>query len=77
MKQYCRYCANLHWGDSCYCDIKKRCLSESYCKHTNNCKDFELNPEDAFFENLKGYHPREPKKKECKGQMELFGKEQP
>ena len=29
---------------------------------------------DAFFENEKGYKPREPKKEQCDGQIKLFGK---
>lgn len=48
MAQYCRYCANMYCGDSNYCDVKKRCFSDAYIKHTNRCKDFELNPLDAL-----------------------------
>lgn len=54
-------------------------LSESYCKHTNNCKDFQfadVEPEfqDAFAET-NGYKPRQPKQtkqKDCDGQICLF-----
>ena len=67
MKQYCRYCVNLCVNNFPYCSVKEKGLSESYCKRTNNCKDFvfaDVEPEyqDAFFET-NGYHPRQPKKK--------------
>ena len=54
----------------------EECLSEKYCKHTNNCKDFEfadVEPEyqDAFGET-NGYKPRgEKHKKSIDGQMSL------
>lgn len=70
MKQYCRYCANLVYGDSCYCEKKKGCKSESSCKRPNRCRDFELNPIDAFGENPNEYKPREKRKNE--GQVKLF-----
>lgn len=38
----------MYCGDSNYCDVKKRCFSDAYIKHTNRCKDFELNPLDAL-----------------------------
>lgn len=54
MKQYCRYCAYL--TADCYCECKKRCLSESTCKKANKCKNFAFNEIDAF--NLeKTYKP--------------------
>ncbi len=77
MKQYCRYCLHLHVCDYAYCDKKGKALSESSCKKPNNCKDYDFvdcEPEyqDAFMENEKGYKPREPKKKQCEGQIKLF-----
>lgn len=65
MKQYCRYCVNLCVNNVPYCMERKQCLSESYCKRVNNCKDFifaDTKPEyqDAFGET-NGYHPRKPK----------------
>ena len=60
-KQYCRYCTNLVVGNGIYCTKRKREYSEQYAKSTNNCGDFELNVIDAFFENERGYKPREPK----------------
>lgn len=79
MKQYCRYCVYLCVNNVPYCMEHKEVLSESYCKHTNNCKDFQfadVEPEfqDAFAET-NGYHPRERKwqvKKQCDGQINLF-----
>ena len=59
MKQYCRYCVHLTTGNGIWCEKRQRIYSESCAKSTNNCGDFELNVVDAFFENEKGYHPRE------------------
>ena len=61
MKQYCRYCRWLVTGNGIWCEKRQRTYSESYAKTANNCGDFELNVVDAFFENEKGYRPREPK----------------
>ena len=51
-------------------------MSESTAKAVNNCKDFLFNEIDVFYEGdmNKVYKPREPKKKQCDGQIELFGK---
>lgn len=62
MKQYCRYCSNMCCGDANWCDVKEETYSDSYIKHTNNCKHFVFNPIDALQENLKGYHPRKNNK---------------
>lgn len=61
MAQYCRYCRFLVTGNGIYCTKRSREYSEQYAKSTNNCGDFELNVVDAFFENEKGYQPREQK----------------
>ena len=58
MKQYCRYCANLVYGDNCYCEVRRKCLNYNSCKRPNKCKSFELNPIDALLENQKEYAPR-------------------
>lgn len=58
MKQYCRYCSSLIYGDVPYCEKQERVMSESAAKRVNTCKDFDLNPIDAFGENEKGYRPR-------------------
>ena len=58
-------------------------MSESSCKKPNNCSDYDFadyEPEyqDAFMENVRGYKPREkkePKQKECDGQISFFDKE--
>lgn len=76
MKQYCRYCANLHVNNFPWCEAKEKQLSESYCKRANRCSEFvfaDVEPEyqDAFGET-KGYKPR-IKKQQCDGQMRLFG----
>lgn len=61
MKQYCRYCASLIYGDIPYCDEHEKILSLAYCKRVNNCKDFRFVNIDASGENEKGYIPRKPK----------------
>lgn len=61
MKQYCRYCSELVVGDVPYCRAYEKVLSESAAKRVNTCRDFDLNPMDAFGENLEGYHPRREK----------------
>lgn len=76
MKQYCRYCSALVTGNGIYCTEKNETMSESKAKRVNSCPHFNLNPMDAFFENEKGYQPREPKQNKCEGQIDLFGKEQ-
>lgn len=68
MKQYCRYCAHLVYGDVCFCEKKNWVKSYNSCKQRNKCKDFEFNPIDALAENLNGYKPRENKQIEITGQ---------
>ena len=77
MKQYCRYCNNLVTGNGIYCTLKNKELSESFCKGTNNCKDFEFNELDAFGENEKPYTPRpvpEEDDEPLEGQIDMFGR---
>lgn len=76
MKQYCRYCCHCHYANCVYCDVKEKTMSERTAKAVNNCKDFLFNEIDVFYEGdmNKVYKPREPKKKQCDGQIELFGK---
>lgn len=71
MKQYCRYCCYLHTGNGIWCDKREKELNESAAKSVNRCPDFAFNPMDAFFENEKGYQPREPKKRQCDGQIKM------
>ena len=74
IKQYCRYCCHCHCGDFVYCDIKGKSLTEKSAKTTNKCKDFLFNEIDVFYEGdmNKVYRPREPKQKQCDGQLSLF-----
>lgn len=78
MKQYCRYCVYLCTGNGAnWCMEHQEERSESSCKKPNNCKDFvfcDCEPElqDAFGENVRGYHPRREIKKQCDGQLSLF-----
>lgn len=71
MAQYCRYCNELIVGDFAYCYVKKKKISEKAAKNTNKCPHFSLNKVDAFLENEKGYKPRQPKQKQCNGQLAL------
>lgn len=61
MIQRCRICRWLITDPCIYCTKRNREYTEQYAKSTNNCGDFELNVIDAFFENERGYQPREPK----------------
>ena len=62
MAQYCRYCSWFVAGNGEYCEAKEWEPTEKYAKSPNRCKLFELNPIDAYGENLDGYKPRDPKK---------------
>lgn len=48
MKQYCRYCANLCYGDFPWCEVKQKEIRVSTAKSVNHCKDFLFNELDAF-----------------------------
>lgn len=48
MKQYCRYCANCHYGDFVYCEIIRNTMREEKAKRPNKCKHFVFNPLDVF-----------------------------
>lgn len=63
MAQYCRYCSFFVTGNGNYCEVKRTEPTDEQAKRANHCKDFELNPIDAFGENEKGYCPRKPRKK--------------
>lgn len=71
MKQYCRYCAHLVYGDVAYCQEKEMCLSDAYAKRPNNCSKFNLNEIDAFGENPNPYRPRPEKTEENDIQMRM------
>lgn len=64
MIQYCRYCSWFVTGNGNYCLEKGIEPSDKYAKSPNNCKQFDLNPIDAFGENEKGYLPRKQRKKD-------------
>ena len=70
MKQYCRYCSRCSYGDVCYCDAKRKTMSEEAAKKPNNCKDFDFNPLDVF-DPEKEYKPREKPNAHAE-QLKLF-----
>jgi hypothetical protein len=63
-------------GNGTYCTTKNKIIADSTAKKPNKCKEFELNPIDAFGENKSEYKPRQPYKqrqqKQESGQMSLF-----
>ena len=59
MKQYCRYCTYLIYGDVAYCRKFEKTMRDSTAKSINNCKDFDFNEIDAFG----GDKPYTPRKK--------------
>lgn len=71
MKQYCRYCCNLVTGNGIYCTEKAQEITEAVTRSPNRCHSFAYNPIDAFGEKETGYQPRQPKKKQCDGQIRL------
>lgn len=75
MTQYCRYCAWFVAGNGEYCEAKGWEPTERYAKSPNRCKEFELNPVDAYGENLKGYQPRgkRPENEAKKNQIRMEG----
>lgn len=62
MAQYCRYCAYFVTGNGNYCEVKHTEPTDRYAKSPNRCREFELNPIDAYGENPKPYTPRAAKK---------------
>lgn len=75
MKQYCRYCN--------YCTAEEICVEYNKSVNArviNKCPRFSYNAIDALMSEDKNgeihqYKSREPKKKQCDGQISLFGKE--
>lgn len=78
MIHYCRYCANCIAQDGEYavCEETNEMVKKTTIR--NGCKSFDFCEIDAFYINRSDnpedakYHPREPKKKQCEGQMSLF-----
>lgn len=83
--QYCRYCSHCIAQDEEYGVCEKSPRSEMVKKTTirNSCQDFDFCEIDAFYFNRSDnpedakYRPREPKAKQCEGQLALFGGEEP
>ena len=71
MKQYCRYCCYICTGNGIWCDELSKEVSEATAKSPNHCHSFAYNPIDAFGLDRE-YTPRQPRKKQCDGQISLF-----
>ena len=71
MKQYCRYCSFCILGDCYYCTDKQIVLSDSVVKRSNHCESFNLSVLGDV-ETGKQYCPREPKQKQCEGQISFL-----
>ena len=71
MRQYCRYCTYMICGDTCFCQQKRKEMTEKQVVASNSCKLFEFTPEDALGTGHK-YTPRVYREKQVSGQMTLF-----
>lgn len=78
MNHYCRYCSHCiaQGGDEAVCEENNEMVKKTSVR--NGCKQFVFCEIDAFYFNRSDnpedakYHPREPKKKQCDGQISLF-----
>ena len=68
-RHQCRWCSELTVGDVAYCDVKKKCLSESYTKRVNTCKDFRFVNMDAY--TFREYKPTVRHKQQIDGQLSI------
>ena len=70
--QYCRYCCSCvaQDDDVAVCTTRNEMVTKKTVR--NSCQDFEFNEIDAFDLNKK-YKPRNPKPKQCEGQITMFG----
>ena len=63
MAQYCRYCAFCFEGDTAYCSVKDRPLSEARVKKPNHCHDY-AESELGDYQTGRIYQPQtQPKQK--------------
>jgi hypothetical protein len=70
MKQYCRYCIHLAYGNGTWCKEKKTEMSESAIRKANNCKDFEFCELDAIT-GVTIYKPRKTRTKKNYEQIKM------
>lgn len=71
MTQYCRYCCYLCVGDANYCSEKQQTMSDAVQSLRTGVTVLLSIPLMRLGRNERGYKPREPKKKQCDGQMRL------
>ena len=69
-RHQCRWCTSLCTGNGIWCSEKKKCLSESYTKRVNKCKDFQFVNMDAY--TLEEYKQRVRHNNQCEGQVSFF-----
>lgn len=70
MKQYCRYCIHLAYGNGTWCEEKKTEMSESAIRKANNCKGFEFCELDAIT-GVTIYKPRKTRTKKNYEQIKM------
>lgn len=70
-RHQCRWCVELTVGDASYCNLKQKCLSESYTKRVNKCPDFQFVNMDAY--TFEEYKPRVRHNQQVEGQVSIFG----
>ena len=71
MKQYCRYCSWLCYGDVPYCTLKELVKTDASIRTVTTCPEFALSPLGDV-ESGKMYHPREKHKEDVlEGQISM------
>ena len=68
-RHQCRWCTALVTGNGIYCQTHDKCLSESYTKRVNKCKDWNFVNIDAY--TFGEYKERVRNDKQVKGQITL------
>ena len=70
MAQYCRYCAFCFEGDTAYCSVKDRPLSDKKVRKPNNCHDY-AESELGDYQTGRTYQPK-PQTKADKQEKSLI-----
>ena len=71
MKQYCRYCSWLCYGDAPYCMLKEIVKTDASIRSANLCPEFALSVLGDV-KSGKMYNPREKRKEDIsEGQIRM------